>query len=57
MQKIEVGKAVELEVDRETDFGFFLTDGTDDVLLHNSEISEGDRVRNWTECYGVYLFR
>ena len=38
MQRIEVGKTVELEVDRETDFGFFLTDGTDDVLLHNSEI-------------------
>lgn len=41
MQKIQVGMAVELEVDREIDFGFFLTDGTDDVLLHNSEITEG----------------
>lgn len=41
MQMIEVGKAVELEVDRETEFGYFLTDGTDDVLLHNSEIAEG----------------
>lgn len=41
MQMIEVGKAVELEVDRETEFGYFLTDGTDDVLLHNSEITEG----------------
>ena len=41
MQKIQVGMAVELEVDREIDFGYFLTDGTDDVLLHNSEITEG----------------
>ena len=41
MEKIQVGKAVELEVDRETEFGYFLTDGTDDVLLHNSEIAEG----------------
>lgn len=40
MQRIEVGKTVELEIDRETEFGFFLTDGTDDVLLHNSEIAE-----------------
>ena len=44
MQKIEVGMAVELEVDRETDFGLFLTDGTDDVLLHNSEITEGNEL-------------
>ena len=41
MENIQVGKAVELEVDRETEFGYFLTDGTDDVLLHNSEIAEG----------------
>lgn len=39
MQRIEVGQTVELEVDRQVEFGYFLTDGTDDVLLHNSEIT------------------
>ncbi len=33
--------AVELEVERKADFGWFLTDGSEDVLLHHNEMSEG----------------
>lgn len=40
MEKIEAGKVVELEVERQADFGYFLTDGSEDVLLHNNEIEE-----------------
>lgn len=40
MDIIEVGQTVELEVDRQVDFGYFLTDGRDDVLLHKSEITD-----------------
>lgn len=44
----EVGKVVELVVDRETNFGYFLTDGESDVLLHKNEAEEtyeiGDKV-------------
>ena len=56
MQMIEVGKAIELEVDRKTEFGFFLTDGTDDVLLHNSEITEGTELEiGQTVTVFIYL--
>ncbi|MDV7763626.1 S1 RNA-binding domain-containing protein [Peribacillus sp. CSMR9] len=41
MQKIQAGLAVELEVERKADFGWFLTDGSEDVLLHHSEMKEG----------------
>ncbi|MFE5429732.1 MULTISPECIES: S1 RNA-binding domain-containing protein [Bacillaceae] len=41
MQKIQAGMAVELEVERKADFGWFLTDGSEDVLLHHNEMSEG----------------
>ncbi|SNT48630.1 hypothetical protein SAMN05444672_13227 [Bacillus sp. OK838] len=41
MQKIQAGLAVELEVERKADFGWFLTDGSEDVLLHHSEMNEG----------------
>ncbi|MGE1165379.1 S1-like domain-containing RNA-binding protein [Peribacillus simplex] len=41
MQKIQAGLAVELEVERKADFGWFLTDGSEDVLLHHSEMDEG----------------
>ncbi|KRF61031.1 hypothetical protein ASG99_08895 [Bacillus sp. Soil768D1] len=40
MQKIQAGLAVELEVERKADFGWFLTDGSDDVLLHHNEMNE-----------------
>ena len=35
-----IGKVISLEVAREADFGYFLTDGTEDILLHNNEIKE-----------------
>ncbi|WP_409301093.1 S1 RNA-binding domain-containing protein [Peribacillus sp. SCS-155] len=41
MVQMEAGTAVTLQVDREADFGFFLTNGTEDVLLHHNE-TEGD---------------
>ena len=33
--------AVELQVERKADFGWFLTDGSEDVLLHHNEANEG----------------
>ena len=56
MQWIEVGKAVELEVDREVEFGFFLTDGTDDVLLHNSEIIVEDTELEIGQKVTVFIY-
>ncbi|MGE7120882.1 CvfB family protein [Peribacillus sp. NPDC046944] len=41
MQKIQAGLAVELQVERKADFGWFLTDGSEDVLLHHNEANEG----------------
>lgn len=46
--QIEVGNVLGLEVVRETEFGYFLSDGTTDVLLHKKdttgEVSIGDKV-------------
>lgn len=42
MSIIEAGRVVELEVDREVEFGFFLIDETEEsVLLHHNAIKEG----------------
>lgn len=38
MTSFQAGTVVTLKVDREVDFGYFLTDGEEDVLLHNSDI-------------------
>jgi uncharacterized protein len=35
-----IGQVLELEVARTTEFGYFLSDGTEDVLLHNNEVEE-----------------
>jgi uncharacterized protein len=40
MANIEAGTVVRLEVERDTDFGYFLTNGSEDVLLHNNELQE-----------------
>jgi predicted RNA-binding protein (virulence factor B family) len=32
-----IGQSIQLEVARQSDFGYFLTDGTEDVLLHKNE--------------------
>ncbi|WLR43366.1 S1-like domain-containing RNA-binding protein [Bacillus carboniphilus] len=40
MQTIETGKTATLKVEREVPFGYFLTNEEQDVLLHESEITE-----------------
>jgi uncharacterized protein len=37
--KLQAGTVMSLTVDREAEFGYFLTNGTEDVLLHKSEIN------------------
>lgn len=39
MTALQAGTYAELEVARQADFGFFLTNGQEDVLLHNTEIT------------------
>ena len=51
MSKIQAGMAIKLEVEREAEFGYFIGDGMDSILLPNSEIqadsqlSIGDKVK------------
>ncbi|MCH1625840.1 CvfB family protein [Ferdinandcohnia quinoae] len=40
MNELIPGTVVTLDVDREAPFGYFLTNGEEDVLLHNNEITE-----------------
>src|SRR5690606_15138972 len=40
MNELQPGTVVTLEVDRDAPFGYFLTNGHEDVLLHNKEIAE-----------------
>ncbi|MGE8203379.1 CvfB family protein [Heyndrickxia sp. NPDC080065] len=40
MTGLQAGTVVTLDVEREAPFGFFLTNGEEDVLLHDSEVSE-----------------
>ncbi|SFC78389.1 hypothetical protein SAMN05443252_106149 [Bacillus sp. OV322] len=42
MDYIQAGKTVELEIEREAEFGLFLTDGEESVLLHKNEMNEQD---------------
>ncbi|MDQ0217820.1 hypothetical protein ELQ35_13645 [Peribacillus cavernae] len=51
MTKIQAGTVVELEVEREADFGFFLTDGSEDVLLHNNELEEEIEIGNTVHVF------
>jgi len=39
MNELQAGTVVTLKVDREAPFGYFLTNGEEDVLLHNNEIN------------------
>ncbi|HEU5139467.1 MAG TPA: S1-like domain-containing RNA-binding protein [Bacillales bacterium] len=41
MSKLQAGIIIELEVIREAPFGYFLTDGEQDVLLHETEMERG----------------
>ncbi|WP_018664801.1 CvfB family protein [Heyndrickxia acidiproducens] len=38
---LQAGTVAELRVEREAPFGYFLTNGTEEVLLHHREITEG----------------
>lgn len=40
MSSLEPGTVVTLDVEREAPFGYFLSNGEEDVLLHNSEVPE-----------------
>ncbi len=48
-----IGQTVSLEVAREADFGYFLTDGTEDVLLHKNET---DKELEVNEKVDVFLY-
>lgn len=41
MNALEPGTVVTLRVDRDAPFGYFLTNGEDEVLLHTNEIEDG----------------
>ncbi|WP_428911349.1 CvfB family protein [Niallia sp. Krafla_26] len=48
-----IGKVVSLNVARQTEFGYFLTDGTEDVLLHKNEV---ERELEEDESVEVFLY-
>ncbi|MBS4217914.1 S1 RNA-binding domain-containing protein [Bacillus sp. FJAT-49711] len=49
--KVEAGTVVTLRVAREVPFGFFLTDGEEDVLLHLTEVKESITVDEEIEVF------
>ncbi|WP_110927866.1 CvfB family protein [Bacillus massiliglaciei] len=55
MNEIQAGRVVELKVEREAEFGFFLTDGHSDVLLHDSAVTEGEELQIGDEVT-VFLY-
>ncbi|MCY9014278.1 S1 RNA-binding domain-containing protein [Bacillus inaquosorum] len=48
------GQQLTLSIDHQTDFGYFLTDGEDTILLHNSEITEDIEDRDEVEVF-IYV--
>lgn len=48
------GQQLTLSIDHQTDFGYFLTDGEDTVLLHNSEVTEDIEERDEVEVF-IYV--
>ncbi|MBU0443768.1 MULTISPECIES: CvfB family protein [Bacillus] len=48
------GQQLTLSIDHQTDFGYFLTDGEDTVLLHNSEITEDIEDRDEVDVF-IYV--
>lgn len=48
MNKLQAGSIAELRVERQAEFGYFLTDGEQDFLLHTNEmtgeVKEGDNI-------------
>ena len=54
MEKLQVGTVVTLTIDRDAPFGYFLTNGEDEVLLHQNEL---DETFNPDEQQTVFLFQ
>ncbi|HET7579348.1 MAG TPA: S1-like domain-containing RNA-binding protein [Bacillales bacterium] len=54
MAQLQAGTVVELEVAREAPFGYFLTDGNEDVLLHETE-AKGELAEDQT--VEVFLYQ
>lgn len=48
-----LGHVIELTVTRESEFGYFLTDGTEDVLMHKNEAS---KTYSLEEAVNVFLY-
>jgi uncharacterized protein len=51
---LEAGTKVKLKVEREAPFGYFLSDGKTDVLLHENEIKEEMAIGDEVEVYLYY---
>ena len=45
------GEQLTLQIDNEMEYGYFLTDGEDSVLLHRSEMTEDIGDRDEVEVY------
>lgn len=54
MESMQAGTVVNLEVGREAPFGYFITDGEQDVLLHETEV-DGELTEG--ETVSVFLYR
>ncbi|MFC7370681.1 S1 RNA-binding domain-containing protein [Fictibacillus iocasae] len=54
MNKLTPGTALTLKIARKADFGYFLTDGTEEVMLHKSEAS---KVHDENEAVEVFLYQ
>ncbi|MDF0726985.1 S1-like domain-containing RNA-binding protein [Cytobacillus sp. S13-E01] len=54
MTTLQAGTVVTLSVDRDTEFGYFLTNGEEDVLLHKSDITDDF---NEDERQTVFLYQ
>lgn len=46
-----IGSVIQLEVARKTEFGYFLTDGTEDVLLHKNETQQDLELETSVEVF------
>lgn len=55
MATLKAGIITELEVARKTDFGYFLTNGEEDVLLHQKELTTDDTLLTG-EAVQVFLY-
>jgi predicted RNA-binding protein (virulence factor B family) len=51
MTILEAGTVEELLVDRQTEFGYFLTNRSMDVLLHNNEVNGSIEIGDWIKVF------